>query len=43
MGTLDSIVCVCVCVLFYYKDLLPPDDAWKQNELVLFNLYTLTM
>jgi hypothetical protein len=24
------------CVLFYYKNFLLPDAAWKQNELVLF-------
>jgi hypothetical protein len=26
-----------VCVLFYYKIVLLPDAAWKQNELVLLN------
>jgi hypothetical protein len=27
----------CTSVLFYYKHFLPPDAAWKQNELVLLN------
>jgi hypothetical protein len=25
------------CVLFYYTNLLLPDVAWKQDELVLLN------